>query len=79
MMDTLVAFEGDLFENGSDIENPSYWMEVSLLPQTQAVSRFNVVTKFSVHFIVPGHGSMFQLTPDHVKLLASQMNSTLVA
>ena len=76
--DRHVAFEGDLFESESDIENPSYWIAVSLLPGTQAASRHDVVTRFTIDFVVPGHGGMFQLTADHVKLLASQTNTSYV-
>jgi len=71
-----IAFEGDLFESESDIENPSYWAAVSERPQLQAASRYNTVTQFSVRYIIPGHGAMFQLTEDHLKLLASQKNSS---
>jgi len=70
------AFEGDTFENEDDIENPSYWKEVSYFPQMQAASRYNVVVRFSVDYIAPGHGTMFPLTDDLVKLLAIQANST---
>ena len=70
------AFEGDLFERVYDIENPSYWKAVSLSPQLQVVSRYDVVTQYDVDYIVPGHGAMFQLTEEHVELLASQKYST---
>ena len=67
--------EGDLFESESDIVNPTHWTAVSQRPQLQAVSRYHIVTLFSVRFIIPGHGAMFQLTEDYVQLLASQKNS----
>jgi len=70
-----VAFEGDLFESESDIGNPTCWSCVSRQPQLLATSRYDIVTQFPVRFIIPGHGAMFQLTEDHVKLLSSQRNS----
>ena len=70
-----VVFAGDLFESVSDIENPSCWTAVSQWPRLQAASRYEVVTQFTVRFIIPGHGAMFQLTENHLKLLASQKNS----
>lgn len=70
-----VLVGGDLFESESDIENPSCWTAVSRWPQLQAASRYEVVTQFTVRFIIPGHGAMFQLTENHLKLLASQKNS----
>jgi len=61
--------EGDLFENESDIEDPSVWKAVSWQPQLQSVSRYIAVAQYSVDFIVPGHGPMFQVTEDYVMLL----------
>lgn len=71
----LVA--GDLFENESDIEDPSVWQAVSQYHQLQATSRYNAVSQFSVRFVIPGHGAMFQLTEDHMTLLKNQSLSSV--
>lgn len=72
----IYCIEGDIFEKQSDIEDPSVWQAVSLYPQQQAVSRYNAVAQFSVDFVIPGHGAMFQITEEHLQLLKSQQNSS---
>jgi len=70
----MSCIEGDLFENGADIENPSEWQAVSHDKNLQAGSRYKVVKQFSVDFIIPGHGPMFPLTADHLTLLQNQQS-----
>jgi len=65
----MCYIEGDLFEDESDVKDPSVWQSVSWQPQLQATSRYNAVAQYSVRFIVPGHGPMFQVTEDYVTLL----------
>jgi len=72
----MYCIEGDLFENASDIEDLSQWQAVSHLPQLQSTSRYNVVSQFSVKFVLPGHGPMFQLTENHLTLLQNATSPT---
>ena len=72
----MLRIEGDMWENGNDIEDPSLWRAWSEQPQLQATSRYNAVVKFNASYIVPGHGPMFKITERHVELLKSQANST---
>jgi len=73
----MCCIEGDTFENESDIEDPSVWIVLSWQPQLQKVSRYNAVVQYFVKFIIPGHGRMFQVTEDHVKLLKNTSLSDL--
>ena len=72
----IYCIEGDLFEVGSDIEDPSQWKAFSQMPQLQPASRYNVVSQYSVKFILPGHGPMFQLTENHLTLLQNATSPT---
>jgi len=73
----MFCIEGDMFENESDIEDPSVWIAVSWQPELQKISRYNAVAQYSVKFIVPGHGRMFQVTEDYLKLLKNTSLSDL--
>ncbi|XP_057333085.1 metallo-beta-lactamase domain-containing protein 1 [Microplitis mediator] len=68
-----VAITGDLFEKEADIADPELWKAVGSkeLQQTQAKNRLMIIK--TADYIVPGHGALFKVTEDMIKLLESQL------
>ena len=54
-----VLVAGDLFESGNDINDPSLWQSVSLMPDVQEKSR-KACLDMNFDYIIPGHGPMFK-------------------
>ncbi|KAI5635737.1 metallo-beta-lactamase superfamily domain-containing protein [Phthorimaea operculella] len=67
----IIALTGDLFEKYEDIENPKIWLEAgSEDPVQQAKNRLKVVEM--ADWIVPGHGTKFQVTKEIRQILRKQ-------
>ncbi|XP_049881073.1 metallo-beta-lactamase domain-containing protein 1 [Pectinophora gossypiella] len=71
----MVAMTGDLFEKFGDVENPKIWLEAgSEDPVKQLKNRLKVVEV--ADWIVPGHGSKFQVTPEIRQCLINQVGDS---
>ncbi|XP_063698401.1 metallo-beta-lactamase domain-containing protein 1 [Culicoides brevitarsis] len=69
-----VAIVGDLFENEKDIDDPSIWREAgSESIEDQMKNRLIIATLSD--YIVPGHGSMFKVTPEMRDKLENQLKT----
>lgn len=64
-----IAIAGDLFECENDTENSALWASNSFDTHTQAKNRLKVLRRADI--IIPGHGSMFDVTPSHIKAAES--------
>ncbi|KAG7310937.1 hypothetical protein JYU34_003777 [Plutella xylostella] len=71
--DETVAIAGDLFERQEDIEDSNLWLDAgSEDPDQQRKNRLSVAD--AAHWIVPGHGPMFQVTDDVREFLKRQLD-----
>jgi len=58
-----VAIVGDLFEREEDLKDASLWKDCSFDPIMQAGQRQRILKL--ADFIIPGHGPMFEVKPEH--------------
>lgn len=57
-----VAIVGDLFEREDDIDDPNIWIEAGSENRiAQKKNRLKIAE--NCHYIVPGHGPIFEVTP----------------
>ncbi|XP_059164177.1 metallo-beta-lactamase domain-containing protein 1-like [Physella acuta] len=61
----VVAVVGDLFECEADLDCPGLWQENSERPHLQEQSRIHILS--TADYIIPGHGTMFQVPPEYKK------------
>ncbi|XP_034943656.1 metallo-beta-lactamase domain-containing protein 1 [Chelonus insularis] len=69
----VIAITGDLFENENDIDNPAIWklLGITQLEEEQAKNRLRVI--LMADYIIPGHGSMFEVTDKMRETIKSQV------
>lgn len=69
-----VAICGDLFENSSDINDPSIWIDAgSESIELQRANRLMIAE--SADIVIPGHGSLFEITREIVDKLKTETNT----
>lgn len=67
-----VCLTGDLFEKEEDIKDPSLWIEAGSADENQQRNNRLLIAEMA-DYIVPGHGSGFNVTDEMVKILKEQV------
>lgn len=66
---TSAGITGDLFECEADLDCPALWQENSERPHLQEQSRIHILS--AADYIIPGHGTMFQVGQRDISSLFS--------
>lgn len=70
---SCVCLAGDLFEKEEDIGNPSLWIEAGSVNENQQRNNRLLIAEMA-DYIVPGHGPVFKVTDEMVKILKEQVD-----